>query len=98
MKLPKHFNVFGQKIKIKSGDLGPAYDGMYYTHEKMIVINKDVSGDNLNRVIVHEFLHSVIDRCSLNQVVSYPSEEVLVDMITKALIENFEIKVKCPKK
>lgn len=97
MKLPKHFNVFGQKIKIKSGDLGPAYDGMYYTHEKMIVINKEVLPENLDRVVIHEFLHSVIDRCSLTQVVTYPSEEVLVDMLTKALIENFEIKARLKK-
>lgn len=97
MKYPKHFNVFGEKIKIKLGDLGPQYDGMYYPNNKLIVINKDVDPENLNRVIIHEFFHSVIDRCSLNQVVQYPSEEVLVDMFTKALLENFEVKIKLKK-
>ena len=97
MKIPKFFNVFGEKIKLRSGDLGPQFDGMYYVNEKMIIISKSVAPENFNRVLLHEFFHSVIDRCSLNQVISYPSEEVLVDMFTKCLLENFDIKPKLNK-
>ena len=96
MKLPKHFNVFGQKVKIKFGDLGPNFQGMFYSQKNLIVIAKDTPPEEISRVVIHEFFHSVISRCSLDQVVSYPSEEVLVDMFTKALLENFEIK--CIKK
>lgn len=94
MKLPKSFNVFGKKVKVKREELGPNYDGMYYSNKELIVISKSVDPERIPHVVLHEFLHSVIDRCSLAQVVSYPSEEVLVDMITKALLENFEVKCK----
>lgn len=96
MKLPKYFNVFGKKIKIKRGDLGPAYQGMFYPGKDLIIIDKTITSEEMARVVIHEFFHSVISRCSLDQVVSYPSEEVLVDMFTKALLENF--KVECLKK
>lgn len=94
MKIPKFFNVFGKKVKVRIGDLGPNYHGMYYTNSSSIVIDKNVPKDYIDHVLIHEFIHSVIDRCSLSQVVSYPSEEVLVDMITKSLLENFDIKAK----
>lgn len=94
MKLPKSFNVFGKKIRVKSGDLGPNYQGMFYPGKDLIVISNDTLPEEINRVLIHEFFHSVITRCSLDQVVSYPSEELLVDMFTKALLENFEIKCK----
>ncbi len=91
MKLPKHFVIFGKKVKVRVGDLGPSYAGMYYPKENMIVIDKSVTKEELPRVVVHEFLHGVITRCSLDQAISYPAEEIVVDMITKALIENFKI-------
>jgi len=91
MKIPKRFNVFGKKITVKVGNLGANYDGMFYTLKDLIVIDKSVAKERLDHVIIHEFLHSVIARCSLEAVVSYPAEEVLVDMITKALLENFKI-------
>lgn len=95
MKVPKHFNIFGKKIKIKKVDLGAQYLGMYYPGKNLININSSITDESeLDHTLIHEFIHSVIDRCSLNQVVTYPSEEVLVDMITKALLENFQIKSK----
>lgn len=97
MKLPKHFNVFGKKIKIKLGDLGPNYQGMFYPGKDLILVDKNTTIEELPRVVVHEFFHSVVSRCSLDQVVTYPSEEVLVDMFTKALLENFEVKPKLKK-
>lgn len=97
MKLPKHFNVFGKKIKVKVADLGPSFDGMFYSTEDLIVISSTVDPTTMDRTVIHEFLHAVIERCSLTQVVSYPSEEVLVDMVTKALLENFDVRPKIKK-
>jgi Zn-dependent peptidase ImmA (M78 family) len=95
MKIPKYFNIFGQKVKIKKVDLGPQYLGLYHSDKKTISINSSITDESeLDHTVIHEFIHSVIDRCSLNQVVTYPSEEVLVDMLTKALLENFNIKSK----
>ncbi len=91
MKIPKKINIFGKKIKVKVADLGPDYDGMFYPSMDLIVINKSTPKERVPHVVVHEMLHAVITRCSLDQVISYPSEEVLVDMITKALLENFKI-------
>lgn len=91
MKIPKKFKIFGQTVKVRVGDLGPNYAGMYYPSKSMIVIDKSVTKEEMSRVIIHEFIHSVIHRCSLDQVISYPSEEILVDMITKAIVENFKI-------
>lgn len=92
MKLPKSLNVFGKKIKIKVGDIGEGYDGLFYPKENLIVIS--LTASDVDHVLLHEFLHAVLERCSLTQVVSYPSEEVLIDMITKCLLENFDIKPK----
>lgn len=92
MKIPKAFNVFGKKIKVKVGDIGEGYDGLFYPKENLILVSKSAS--DLDHVLLHEFLHAVLERCSLTQVVSYPSEEVLIDMVTKCLLENFEIKPK----
>lgn len=91
MKVPKKFKVFGKTIKIKVGDLGGQYDGMFYPHQDLIVIDKAVPKERIAHVLIHEFIHSVITRCSLDQVISYPSEELVVDMIAKALVENFTI-------
>ena len=91
MKIPKKFKVFGKTIKVKVGDLGGQYDGMLYPSKDLIVIDKAVPKERVTHVVIHEFIHSVISRCSLDQVISYPSEELVVDMITKALIENFKI-------
>lgn len=95
MKIPKSVNIFGKKIKLKRGDLGPNYLGMYYPDENMIVIGSQVKNEKeLVHVVVHELMHAIFDRCSVNQVVSYPNEEMIVDMTTKCFIEMFDIKFK----
>lgn len=95
MRIPKSVKVFGKKIKIKRGDLGPNYLGMYYPGDDLIVIGTQVKTEKeLIHVVVHEILHAIFDRCSVTQVVSYPNEEMVVDMTTKCLIEMFDIKFK----
>jgi len=91
MKIPRKFRVFGKTIRVKVGNLGGQYDGMFYPHLDLIIIDKEVPKEKIAHVLIHEFIHSVISRCSLDQVISYPSEELVVDMIAKALVENFTI-------
>lgn len=89
MSLPKTVNVFGQKIKVKELKLSPEYAGLFNFQKLTIYINTE----QLNEVerfhtFLHEFLHSVFWRLGLNQVISHEIEELLVENIARALIDN----------
>jgi hypothetical protein len=93
MKLPKFFKIFGQKVIVEYADLEPTIGGL--SHAKgLIQINNKLPRCLVKQVLLHEFFHSVIGRTSLDQRISIDLEEILVEMLSKALVENFDIKVK----
>jgi len=93
MKLPKFFRIFGQKVLVEYADLDDRIGGL--SHSKgLIQINNRMPKNLVKQVLLHEFFHSVIGRTSLDQRISIDLEEILVEMLSKAVIENFNITIK----
>ncbi len=92
MKLPEKLMVFGQVVKVRYAKLKKA-NGL--SHESgLIEISEDLAPSKVKQILIHEFLHSVIYRLSLDGTLSLELEEILVDNISKCLCENFDIRVK----
>lgn len=90
--LPKKFIIFGQEVKVEYADLD-GHDGL--SHEKgLIQIDENLSSKKVKQILLHEFLHSVFYRASLDSVVKEETEELIVEAISKAICENFDIKAK----
>ena len=93
IKLPKQFVVFGQTYKVEYKDLGDSVGG--YCHSNgLIQINERLDESQVMPVLIHEFFHAVFNRVSLDQTISYAVEQIIVDTFAKALVENFEVKVR----
>lgn len=85
-----HLKVFGHKIKVKHKklkDLNGEFD--YKTNE--ITIDPEVKGDDYKVTLVHELFHAVLYRCSVNHQISDDLEEIIVDLLAKSVVENFDI-------
>ena len=93
MKLPKFFRIFGQKVLVEYADLDPTIGGLSYA-KGLIQINSKLPKSQVRQVLLHEFFHSVIGRTSLDQRIGIDLEEILVEMLSKAIVENFDIKIK----
>jgi len=93
MKLPKFFRIYGQKVLVEYAELDDRIGGL--SHSKgLIQINKKMPKNLVKQVLLHEFFHSVIGRTSLDQRISLDVEEVLVELLSKALVENFNVTIK----
>jgi hypothetical protein len=89
MRLPKAFVIYGSKIKVIRKLLGD--EGGFYTPDpdNTIEICNTLIGDELVRVVTHEFNHAVMDKASLNQTVKDGVDEIIVNQFAKAYRENF---------
>jgi hypothetical protein len=88
------FKIFGKEIKVmKQKGLTEAMDwcGFYDKSKSLIVVDSDLKGDDLNETIFHEFLESVFCRASFNQSINEDAKEIIIDIIAKALNENFKM-------
>lgn len=95
MKLYESVLVFGQEIKVEYSDLVPETDNANYDSENCaILIHPRCPKKELSRIFIHEFLHSVCHRTSISQGISADAEEMIVDLMSKALTENFFIRFK----
>ena len=92
------FNVFGKIVTLKevknlSSDRG--IYGEYNPKSSVIIISKELKGDIRKITELHEFFHSCINRLGLhNAQLSSDLEEILVDGLATALVENASIKWK----
>jgi Zn-dependent peptidase ImmA (M78 family) len=100
MKLPKFFNVFGIKVKLKISDKLPINVAAQYEPSKeVITLNAIHDSDNeLLHSILHECGHALFYRVSIQQAVSWETHEFIVNNFATMILENFEVKPKCPKK
>lgn len=100
MKTPKPFRtlkVFGLLIYVYKLENLLKNEGMYgyYCPEgKYIAVDKDLSGKILEHTIIHEMLHAVFDRLHIDAQMERSFVEVLVENVSVALMENFEVKRK----
>lgn len=92
--------VFGKKIKFEIVDGLAKAHGVYawFIPDKWkIQIDKKAhegNHDEFVATIIHEFCHTVFLRCGLKQAVGHDLEEVIIENISRALVENFSIKPK----
>lgn len=99
MKLPKYFNIFGQKVWIVIKHLGNAA-GMYEhgQKKKLIYLSPEhETDDELLDTVLHECGHALFYRVSINQGVPYEVHEFIVSNYATMLRENFDIKPKIKK-
>lgn len=91
MKLYDSITVFGQEVKIEFSDLVSDDHNANYVDGK-ILIHPKCPKKELDRVFLHEVLHSVCDRTSISQAISKDTEEMIVDLMSKAITENFYLR------
>lgn len=96
MKLPKCFNVFGIKVKVKVSDrLPPNIAGQFEPAKETITLNAVHESDKeLLHTILHEVGHAMFYRVSIQQAVSWEVHEFIVNNFATVLLENFDIKPK----
>jgi uncharacterized protein YjaZ len=93
MRLPKFLAIFGQKVKVEKAVLEPGIGGLSYS-KGLIQISSQLKSSEIDQVLIHELVHSVFYRLSIYQNVSLDTEEMIAEGISKAITENFVLKVK----
>lgn len=93
MRLPKFLIVFGQKIKVETVELEAGVGGLSHS-SGLIQLSNQLKKKELDQVLLHEMVHSIFFRLSIYQNVSLDTEEIIAEAISKAIIENFELKVR----
>lgn len=92
----KTLTVFGKKVKVKTqaGLTQKGVCGLFLAEEGQIVLCSSLKGEERLQTLLHEFFHAVIARVSVNQAINNEIEEVIVDTLATALIENFTVDIK----
>lgn len=93
MKLYDKVIIFGQDVDVSYSDKVIDTHNANYIDGKTLIHPK-CPNKELARVFMHEFLHAVCARTSISQGVSEDAEEMIVDLMSKALTENFHIRFK----
>ena len=88
MILPTHVNIFGRTFKIQVTNLDGEEVGFCNRDTNTILIEASQSDEDKIHTLIHEICHAVFGRISLNQAVSQDVEEIIVDSIATALVEN----------
>ena len=96
MKIPKFFNIFGIKVKMKIDSKLPAnVAGQYEPAKEVISLNALHETDReLMHTILHELGHCMFYRVSINQAVSYEVHEFIVNNFATMILENFDVRMK----
>lgn len=88
----KSVTVFGKECKIKSTEIDSNFLGLFYPREFKIDMSKNCPPDLYEYVLIHELIHAVFERSSLNQCnISHDVQEIVCDQVSKFLNENFKI-------
>ena len=93
MLLPKSVKIFGRKFKIVEKALG-GYLGLCDRETSTLFIEVAQSEREKCHTLIHEIGHAVIGRVGINQAIPLELEEVIVDAVATALVENFDIYIK----
>lgn len=91
-------NIFGKIIKVlkeKNLSRRTGSRGEFYSRHNLIVIDDKLVNDEFNQTLLHELIHAVISRVSIDQTsLEEGVEEIICDAVATAIIENFKIKVR----
>lgn len=91
------FKVFGLNVPVyKQKDLtkNTNWCGYFDPDKKRVIIDYDLSGDEYEITLIHEFIEAVWFRNSFELAVNNETKEIIIDQISKALVENFKLKVR----
>lgn len=95
---PKSFflNIFGKKIKVKTvkGLREQGIAGLFSPSSLEILISEEQTKECAIETLIHEVVHSVINRTGINQSLSHELEEVICENVSKAICENFKLALK----
>lgn len=93
MRIPKSLTIYGKKTPIKKikGLHEQGAIGLYRPKENIIYLDADLKGNELKITFIHEVLHALFNRVSINDIISLETEEMIVDNVAKMLVENFKI-------
>jgi hypothetical protein len=95
MKKFTTLNILGQKWPVYLIKEHPEYVGICYFDDAKIEIVDNLEKEYFGETLLHEFLHAVFYRGSFKQTgLNQQAEEIMVDLISKSLLDNFEIKLK----
>jgi len=97
MKIYDQVVVLGEVVPVKFCDSVPENENANFIDDDSgmeIRINPSCKKRDLARSFIHEFLHVVCARGSISQSINEDLEEVIVDLMAKALTENFHIRFK----
>jgi hypothetical protein len=86
-------DILGQKVPVEYSNKVPDTHNANYDKEK-ILLHPRCPKKELARVFLHEFFHAVCDRGSISQAISEDAEEMIVDLMAKAISENFHLRWK----
>ena len=96
MSKSKSMHVYGQKYRLKRlKSLNKrGLDGELDKELRTISIDHSLEGNEYMEAIIHELGHAIFHECSLYQSISPDLEEVIVDLMAKAIVKNFKIEHK----
>jgi len=93
-KIPQKIVIFGRNIAVKLvKTIQDDADclGLYDASTGIIYIQRDLEGDLLQETFLHEVFHAIVERVGLRQALDMDAEEMLVEMLAKAINEAFLI-------
>lgn len=92
MKLPKHIDIFGRKIKIIRKNIrDTGRMGYYDDHRGEIVVCSTITeSKDIESTWVHELVHALMFRLGYHQVVHGQASELFCENFATFIYENFE--------
>lgn len=85
--------VYGLEITVVHEELEDTH-GHYEKDKLKITLDKSLEGDLFYETLLHEIFHAVEYRISINQAVNSEVMEIINDTFAKAIVENFDIRLK----
>lgn len=89
MVVPKSVKIFGQRFKVKVVPLH-GYLGLCDRATNTLYVESNQSEKEIYQTLLHEIGHAVVGRTGIAQALSPEVEEIIVENIATAIIENFE--------
>jgi len=87
----KCINILGKTYKIEYKDLSQQQCfGITDNRKGLIVVDKTLTGKELEQTLLHEFFHGVLYRTGSSQALSSEIEEIIVDSIATFLVDYFD--------
>ena len=89
--------IFGQRVKVKIVDgliESRSAVGYYDPTNSIIAIDSSLDKQEFQTTLLHEVMHVIFCRLSIVQSIEPQLQEILCDVIAKALYENFILKNK----